>query len=135
MAGIENAIKAAEGDAAVEHELFKSLISAKGMWGGNLHARGETERALEVLRPAYEAMLAHFDDGKHFHTIIESLPLQRAYVVALADGGHQAEAQGVLETWAEASNTPLEDAEDKLGKWFERQVAEKSLPVPSQFLQ
>lgn len=98
IAAYDRAMNAPDATASVRHRVFKDYIHAHAVYGGNVREQRGAAAALEILAPAYAAMLEHFAGGQHFHTLIDNLRLQQEMALALAEVGRYAEADEVFAT-------------------------------------
>ncbi|MEY3251821.1 MAG: hypothetical protein RL227_794 [Pseudomonadota bacterium] len=93
LAGVRRAIEA--GTAKQQHDIFKFELEAIYLRGRYEVKKGDYTRALEVLKPGYDAMIAHFDKGRHFHVLIDGQHLLQELVMALHGAGHRANADAI----------------------------------------
>ena len=94
------AIKAAhDAPSATEqtrHEALKLYLNAVTDIGRNHIETLKPATALQFLEAGYAAMIEHEEGGKHFHTLIENLPLMFETHRALALVGRDEDAAGAL---------------------------------------
>ncbi|WP_106638765.1 hypothetical protein [Allosphingosinicella vermicomposti] len=99
-----NAMMAPDADEGVKHYIFKDYLHAKSVHGGNLREKGKLEEAKAVLQPAYAEMIHHFEGGKHFHALIDNLPLQEETYLTLRALRQDQEAEQVLANARQAAD-------------------------------
>ena len=92
----QRAMAAPDADESIKHYIFKDYLHAKSVHGGNLLEKGKPQEAMAVLNEAYGEMMGHFENGKHFHTLIDNLPLQQQAYLTLRALGKDQEADQVL---------------------------------------
>lgn len=93
VAGIENARRLAKGHAAVEHVLLPNLYEVRMRTVYTQLAAGKLDAALATASAGLKAADAHYDNGKHFHAMTESLALRVAYGKALIEARKDKEAE------------------------------------------
>lgn len=96
IAGYERAMQAPDADAGAVHALLKEKLQAIGVRGGHLREAGKLDAARTVLEAGYLEMMAHFDNGKHTHTLIENLRLQQHLVLLYAAQDRKEDRDTVL---------------------------------------
>lgn len=90
------AIGHAKADNALRHDLFPDYMRVVTTQGRIKREAGQFDEALAVLHPAYTEVVKHLDGGKHFHTLIDNMPLQQELYLNLATRKHAVEAKNVL---------------------------------------
>ncbi|MXO75742.1 hypothetical protein GRI40_10990 [Altererythrobacter aerius] len=93
---LQAAAKSADLDEETSHRLSAAYIETSIAHGRNLVETGKPAEALNVLGSGYQQMMAHFDNGSHYHTLFENLPLFYELHRALALTGRAPEAAGTL---------------------------------------
>lgn len=86
----------AKADNVLRHSLFAEYMRVVTVQGRIKREAGQYDEALAVLRPAYAEVIKHLDGGKHFHTLIDNMPLQQELYLNLAARKQDSEAATVL---------------------------------------
>lgn len=104
LASLNRAAGTADADEGIRHELFKDYVHTLRIHGVNYREKGDPAASLKILETGYAMMMQHFDDGKHFHTLVDHLPLQADVAVTLSELGRASEADTVLTNAREVSD-------------------------------
>ncbi|HEY6916284.1 MAG TPA: hypothetical protein VI381_01440 [Allosphingosinicella sp.] len=96
MDAFQRAFNAPDIDEGGRHYVLKDALHTLGVWGKNKREHGDKQGSIQILNGAYGMMMQHFEGGKHFHTIIENLPLQTEAYLTLDALGQADDAATVL---------------------------------------
>lgn len=80
---LRESMAASDASEALKHDAFREIIQAKALQDHLMTERGYYTGALEILEPAHEEMMRHYDDGAHFHVLIDHQRL----LLAMAEAG------------------------------------------------
>lgn len=81
---------------AERHFIDGKMVALYVSWIRNLRVAGQGQAAEDLSARAFQDINRHFDGGKHFHVLIESLPLQGEIVVTLESRGRRDDALRLL---------------------------------------
>ncbi|TFI57308.1 hypothetical protein E2493_15690 [Sphingomonas parva] len=112
LAAIKAAHDAAAATETSRHRALKAYLSTITDLGRNDIERLKPASALRYLDDGFATMMGHYDGGKHFHTLIENLPLMFETHRALALVGRSEDSKAALGTAREV----IEGAYQTFGK-------------------
>lgn len=81
VAGVEAAMAASDATDSVRHFLSQRLLDTLRVRAANLIERRDYARADTVVSEASARMMAHYDGGKHFHVLLDSIGLMNQVAV------------------------------------------------------